>query len=1372
MMRRTGARLATVLLACVLTGLSGLTGTGAASPTSTAGTATTGGPSATPSGGPTDPAAGNAATAAPTTGTPRPAHQHARPHADRSPEPATGQSTGTAGRPPRPARTAPHLPAAPPLPRIRQGTATRTFFGPANANTSAIVTGLAAGRSPSSLGLTTTATPAAGGSSNPAANPADPANPANPAAPADDSGTTITGGQVQPGQPRYTVDSSRYTNAPGLSLLTLSQCRAHGSGPYDKDRFGACTSYTVFFWTTTCLLGTCSTANLGFRDTVLAWGSGASRTIQFQHYLDQFAWLGAGEFAQIAINMTCTPRGVGECHPDHPSVTGMALDWSNAEASGAPQAVFQMTSDPAQADTGRPEKVTFATAGLSFTFDGDAATTTPQAFPYNFRYDTTSYLSPGNTAGGVVFAGAVPTLTFDRSDSLITQNASHIYDALYHPQFTTPTWAAGTKHIPGRGADPDGFLTRLDPTLKGANRDASCSDAAKLLYNPPDYGVAGRSSCDEFPFATTDQGAAATAGTATPEFSVRLISAADNSAAGNRLNIFYAYEHILIGDPFAVDAIGDPPHTGPFPVVNVPAGGSFRTAWDAAGGAGGPLGTANYFETYLPGGQFQTFTGGVIAWSPPTGTHTVTGAIATEYFTDSGPSGALGYPTGEPYPIGAGTGQDFTHGTIYTSPTGTYRVMHVLLDTYLSNGGPTGPIGFPVAEAVSTGGGTLQEFQSGRIVDSGGSVTLSRWVVGHAAHAGDDYPYETIGQFEHQDEGTDAWNEYYGQCDSFAAWKVYENLAGSATQHPPAVPAPGWTPTNASISPVNQFTWGNADVWGAKFAALGYRVDNVPTPGAVVWWPNATADAQDGNPPDPVHGIGAVGHVGYVTDVYPDGSITVEQYNMRVNGEYSVVHISYGSPYTDVSFGLGAFTVPWPGGFVHVADGPSGAASPPEPADGVVHAGYPSGVTVIGPGSPASEFSTADVWFQRPGHGEIGQELYTHTNGATAVSTATWTPAGLAANTCYRVDAFVPDNFSDNPVAVYAVTDSSGTAYAAVDENEQTNDWSELGVFETNGGGTGLSVRLDDRGQTGLYVAADAVRFWRQAGCGQQGDASPIMMPSSYSGTWSTQPGHSFFGTEHYSPTTGTGTPSRSALWSPDGLVSFGCYDVSVYVPDNFSDNPAASYWSNDSYYGPFTEQVNETAYTNGFAGIGTLQAWSDGTLPVELFDDGPAGDYVAADAVAFVLNPHCTAQNGGANAFGSLPSDSLLGPGSPTTRFSTTGTWYYRLGHGFSDHELYTTDGSGATATWTFTGAANSCYSVDAYVPDNFANNLDALYQVSSSVVGGGGTVDQSDTTGWTPLATLGTGPDGRITVTLDATGDPGRYTAADGVSFTPTEC
>jgi len=845
-----------------------------------------------------------------------------------------------------------------------------------------------------------------------------------------------------------------------------------------------------------------------------------------------------------------------------------------------------------------------------------------------------------------------------------------------------------------------------------------------------------------------------------------------------------------LGGP--ASALGFPNSDG----ISEPSGG---LAWSFPGTNCGATGIIGSGATIMTGGP--TDVPGEV--SPAS---EIQGCIYQAYdILYNGPSGVLGYPATDEGPMGTGRVNYFTGGTakpgcstgtepadgistaaIYWDGTG-HDVTGCIFAEYHSVGEAAGELGFPTDDAYAFNGGHQQDFQNGYIFDINGKATVTlvpggRWVVGHAQHAVNDYPYETLGQFEHQNEGTDAWNEYYGQCDSFAAWKVYENLYGNTGEpsiRPSIVPAPGWTPPDPSISPVNQNTWGNADNWDVKWKALGYAVDTVPVPGSIAYWPNATTDPQDGHPADPVHGMGEFGHVGYVTDVYPDGSITVEGYNLRLNGEYSTIHMAYGQSATDTSSNQGAFTVPWPKYFIHVADGPApGESSPPEPANGTGAWGYSTQVTVIGPGSPSSQFSTANVWYSDAGHGEIGTELWTHTNGPAAASTATWAPAGLAASTCYQVDAFVPDNYSDNPTAIYTISDATGTSYAAVNENVQTNDWSELGVFKTNGSGTGLSVELDDRGVTGLYVAADAMRFWKQASCAGEGDVSPIFMPSSYFGTWSIKSGHGFFGSEHYITTTGTSTSDHSANWTPSHLIAYGCYDVSLYVPDNFSDNPGALYFTNDANYGVFYPQIDENGYTNQFVWIATFQAYGDGTLPTELFNEGPSGDYVAADAIAYVLNPHCLAENGGVNAFGSTYTSSIIGPGSGPPGFTTTNDWYLQAGHGYANHELWThTNGSTpvSTATWVFYGTANACYTANAYIPDNYANNTSAAYTISTQRGNIGTTINQANSTGWTQVPgnpKITTGGNGQITVTLNDTGPTGTYTAADAISFIQTGC
>ncbi len=858
--------------------------------------------------------------------------------------------------------------------------------------------------------------------------------------------------------------------------------------------------------------------------------------------------------------------------------------------------------------------------------------------------------------------------------------------------------------------------------------------------------------------------------------------------------------HAIYGPAYTdYSGLGGPASVLGFPksdAISEPAGG---LGWSFPGTSCGATGITGFGSTIMTGGPTDV-SGRVSPASE------MQGCIYQAYsILFNGPGGVLGYPTTNERPMGTGRVNYFTGGTtkpgcstgsepadgistaaIYWNGT-AHAVTGCIFAEYHSVGEATGELGFPTDDAYAVNGGHRQDFQKGFISGSNGSysVTLggSQWVVGHAQHAGNDYPYETLGQFDHQNEGTDAWNEYYGQCDSFAAWKVYENLYGSQglpITRPSIVPAPGWTPPNASVSPVNQNTWYNADNWDVKWPAQGYAVNTVPVPGSIAYWPNATTDPQDGHPADSVHGIGEFGHVGYVTDVYPDGSVTIESYNLRLNGEYSTIHLAYGQSATDTSFNQGAFTVPWPKYFIHVADGPfPGEASPPEPANGTVAWGYPTQVKVIGPGSPSTEFSLGNVWYPRGGHGEIGEEQYTHTNGPTAVSTATWTPTGLAASTCYRVDAFVPDNYSDNPTAIYTVTDATGTSYAAVNENVQTNDWSELGVFITNGSGTGLSVKLDDRGVTGLFVAADAMRFWKQANCNNEANVSPIFGPSSYYNTWSLQPGHGFFGTERYTTTTGTSSSDHSATWTPAHLIPYGCYDVSLYVPDYYSDNPGALYFSNDAYYGVFYPQIDENAYTNQFAWTGTFQANSDGTLPVELFNEGPSGDYVAADAIAYVLNPHCMTENGAANAFGSAYTSSIIGPGSGPPDFSTTSDWYSQIGHGYANHQLWTyTNGATpvSTATWTFYGTANACYTASAYIPINsYANNPNASYTFNTQAGVVHTQINQAVSNGWTQFQgnpKITTGSNGQITVSLNDTGPVGTYTAADAISFNQTSC
>src|SRR5262249_34363854 len=159
---------------------------------------------------------------------------------------------------------------------------------------------------------------------------------------------------------------------------------------------------------------------------------------------------------------------------------------------------------------------------------------------------------------------------------------------------------------------------------------------------------------------------------------------------------------------------------------------------------------------------------------------------------------------------------------------------------------------------------------------------------------------------------------------------------------------------------------------GPVAKADNWAVDNRPSPGSIAWWSDQGTQM-------------AVGHVGYVTDVYADGSITVESYNMRANGQYSTIHLTPGVGADHTPFRLGAWHVVWPTGFVHIGDVAATMTPTPQPAPAVAFH-YPH--NTYGPGDGGG-FTLAGTtigdgdshgWYLRAGHGDIGQERWTNSH--------------------------------------------------------------------------------------------------------------------------------------------------------------------------------------------------------------------------------------------------------------------------------------------------------------------------------------------------------------------------------------------------------
>ncbi|WP_158558285.1 NucA/NucB deoxyribonuclease domain-containing protein [Spongiactinospora gelatinilytica] len=94
-------------------------------------------------------------------------------------------------------------------------------------------------------------------------------------------------------------------------------------------------------------------------------------------------------------------------------------------------------------------------------------------------------------------------------------------------------------------ASPCLHRTRDATTIEN-NRKKSIAQCRKLKpgYKKPD-------SCDEFPFASTREGAASTVS----NYSVKIIKDRDNCSSGARTSVFYQRNRILDRYPFWVDVI-------------------------------------------------------------------------------------------------------------------------------------------------------------------------------------------------------------------------------------------------------------------------------------------------------------------------------------------------------------------------------------------------------------------------------------------------------------------------------------------------------------------------------------------------------------------------------------------------------------------------------------------------------------------------------------------------------------------------------------------------------------------------------------------------------------------------------------------------
>lgn len=122
------------------------------------------------------------------------------------------------------------------------------------------------------------------------------------------------------------------------------------------------------------------------------------------------------------------------------------------------------------------------------------------------------------------------------------------------------------------------------------------------------------------------------------------------------------------------------------------------------------------------GGYARAYAGASIYWTWATGARTVlAGSLRDYYFVRGGAAGDVGWPAANQQSLTtptAGTAQLFTGGSLYSSPVGTFIVRDPIRQAYFSSSGATGQLGWPTSDQLCASGVCSQKFERGSVVSS------------------------------------------------------------------------------------------------------------------------------------------------------------------------------------------------------------------------------------------------------------------------------------------------------------------------------------------------------------------------------------------------------------------------------------------------------------------------------------------------------------------------------------------------------------------------------------------------------------------------------------------------------------------------------
>lgn len=330
-----------------------------------------------------------------------------------------------------------------------------------------------------------------------------------------------------------------------------------------KDRFNSCTGAAIKINKVECRNGVCNPVGyIAYRLVIVGHGNreanaDGSRTMTFQWFTDQGRSFGdtPPEYDSIYNGLVCKTYINVQCGFDRSYGMSTVGELRNGWTSPVLTLTERNTSDA-------PDNKIYY--DLGFTIKGGMGEIKSKTVQI-LRSDTATYANKG----GFVFMDVESWFQYDFvADKVMYHQVKHVWDAQNRIESTKPG-DKFTKVAGGRGSGK--MLTRLAPNVSPQNNDEyvkryNRNNYVAVLtckqYFHDDYATRfGPRECDEYPYRSTFEGAAYTeydGGTGIWSYSARPIPQQDNSIGGGTLAAFYDRDHIVHGDTFWVDIVGQP----------------------------------------------------------------------------------------------------------------------------------------------------------------------------------------------------------------------------------------------------------------------------------------------------------------------------------------------------------------------------------------------------------------------------------------------------------------------------------------------------------------------------------------------------------------------------------------------------------------------------------------------------------------------------------------------------------------------------------------------------------------------------------------------------------------------------------------------